>query len=1026
MAGSDKKKKSAPADGKSSGTKKSSGKTGGSKVEKNGKSSAAARKTSQGASSKSAQRQAAGKTASGTGAGGFRLKEEVMSVILIAAGVFLAVSVMTSATGQFGAVLSYVLKGLFGIGAYILPFYIILYALLVLMKKMARINGRSIFFLILMYIDMVTVNSVRFSELTEQSFSLEFIKQMYRTGVELKSAGAVGMTVDWAAERAIGSVGLLIVCAAVFIVSLMLLINTPISSFFDARREKKYQNALAREAQREEDQARESERRQMQEVIRQEKAENGREMERKRSERAGLEDSFGDAEDEFGRLRIRNTEFFRSEAEANGGQQSKNQEHILEYMNTDDLFDTYTVIENDEEKPQAFSSYKEIAAGEEKETVSGRDSRERRGESGAEAASGSAGSTDAESTKKESAFSILRRKAAAGFAARSGSQATQATDNQAASDAGLETEQDAGKNGGEDGGSGAADASSAAPQVSPMMKTQAQAVIAAGAAEVASQADQTPDKKQYRLPPLSLLNEPKKQANRNLEFELAMKAQKLENVLHDFGVSARVIDVKKGPSVTRYEIQPDTGVKVSSIVRLTDDIALNLEAKSLRIEAPIPGKAAIGIEIENENTSLVTLREMIESDNFQKAESKISFVVGMDIAGNCVVGDLKTMPHLLIAGSTGSGKSVCINSIIMSILYKSTPDEVRLILIDPKVVELGNYNGIPHMLIPVITDPSKAAAALAWAVQEMNDRYKKFAETGVRDLQSYNTKREREGQPESVLPQIVIIIDELADLMMAAPSQVEEAICRLAQLARAAGMHLIVATQRPSVDIVTGLIKANIPSRIAFAVSSQFDSRTILDRSGAEKLVGRGDMLFSPIGKPQPERLQGPFVTDDEVAAVIDFWKAQAEKNEGEKAKKIMESIDTVKIETSNDEGEDELLDDAIELVVNAEQASASMLQRRFRIGYNRAGRLIDIMESRGIIGPSEGSKPRRVLISKDEYYGSEAENSESRSENGTLSAEKNGTASGSERDKTLQADLTADMDRPDQPLFTEIIGENS
>ena len=308
-------------------------------------------------------------------------------------------------------------------------------------------------------------------------------------------------------------------------------------------------------------------------------------------------------------------------------------------------------------------------------------------------------------------------------------------------------------------------------------------------------------------------------------------------------------------------------------------------------------------------------------------------------------------------------------------LYKSTPDEVKFILIDPKVVELGNYNGIPHMLIPVVTDPSKAAAALAWAVQEMNDRYRKFAESSVRDLKSYNSKMKREDQPENVLPQIVIIIDELADLMMAAPSQVEESICRLAQLARAAGMHLIVATQRPSVDIVTGLIKANIPSRIAFAVSSQVDSRTILDRAGAEKLVGKGDMLFNPIGKAQAERLQGPFVTDEEVNAVIEFWKAQAEESDG--PNRIMESINTVKIDIGDEEEEDELLNDAIELVVNAEQASASMLQRRFRIGYNRAGRLVDIMESRGIIGPSEGSKPRRVLVSKEEFYGAPTERAE-------------------------------------------------
>ena len=503
-----------------------------------------------------------------------------------------------------------------------------------------------------------------------------------------------------------------------------------------------------------------------------------------------------------------------------------------------------------------------------------------------------------------------------------------------------------------------------------MTRGQMRAAAAQGAADISAslQNAQPPAKKEYKLPPISLLHASERKINRNDQKELAEKAARLEQVLHDFGVNARVIDVKKGPSVTRYEIQPATGVKVNSITKLADDIALNLEAKSLRIEAPIPGKAAVGIEVENESSSTVTMREMVGSPEFENSKSKISFVVGEDISGNHVVADLKGMPHLLIAGSTGSGKSVCINSLIISMIYKSTPDEVKFILIDPKVVELGNYNGIPHMLIPVVTDPSKAAAALAWAVQEMNDRYKKFAETSVRKLEEYNKKMEKEGKPDNVLPQIVIIIDELADLMMAASKQVEESICRLAQLARAAGMHLVVATQRPSVDVVTGLIKANIPSRIAFAVSSQVDSRTILDRAGAEKLVGKGDMLFYPLGKAQPERLQGPFVTDDEVEAVIDFWKEQSDGND--QASRIMAAINTVmpEVNADGDEDEDELLPEAIELVVTSGQASASMLQRRYRIGYNRAGRLIDIMEARGIIGPSEGSKPRKVLLSKEEY----------------------------------------------------------
>ncbi|MFQ9892988.1 MAG: DNA translocase FtsK 4TM domain-containing protein [Emergencia sp.] len=469
----------------------------------------------------------------------------------------------------------------------------------------------------------------------------------------------------------------------------------------------------------------------------------------------------------------------------------------------------------------------------------------------------------------------------------------------------------------------------------------------------------------YKKPSISLLNKPTAKNRGNINTDLKMKAVKLEETLKNFHVDAKVVQVTQGPAVTRYEIQPNVGVKVSSIVRLADDIALNLEAKSIRIEAPIPGKAAVGIEVENDKINMVTLREIIDSDAFKSAESKITFAVGKDIAGKAIVADLKGMPHLLIAGSTGSGKSVCINSIITSILYKADPDEVKLVLIDPKVVELGNYNGIPHLLIPVVTEPTKAAAALNWAVAEMTDRYKKFAENQVRDLESYNGTMRLVGEEDQVMPQIVIIIDELADLMMAAPSQVEESICRLAQMARAAGMHLIVATQRPSVDIITGVIKANIPSRIAFAVSSQFDSRTILDMSGAEKLVGKGDMLFNPLGMGKPVRVQGTFVSDSEVHNVIEHVKAQVEQVEysGE----VINTIEKGNLPQTKDDDGDELLAEAIECVVSAGQASVSMLQRRFRIGYNRAARIVDMMEARGIVGPQDGSRPRQVLVTEEE-----------------------------------------------------------
>ncbi len=473
-------------------------------------------------------------------------------------------------------------------------------------------------------------------------------------------------------------------------------------------------------------------------------------------------------------------------------------------------------------------------------------------------------------------------------------------------------------------------------------------------------------KTKYKKPSVNLLNKPAVQNKGNINIDLKMKAAKLEETLKNFHVDARVIQVTQGPAVTRYEIQPSVGVKVNSIVRLADDIALNLEAKSIRIEAPIPGKAAVGIEVENDKINMVTLREIIDSKEFKEAKSRITFAVGKDIAGKAIVADLKGMPHLLIAGSTGSGKSVCINSIITSILYKADPEEVKLVLIDPKVVELGNYNGIPHLLIPVVTEPAKAAAALNWAVAEMTDRYKKFAENQVRDLESYNDTMRLLGQEDQVMPQIVIIIDELADLMMAAPSQVEESICRLAQMARAAGMHLIVATQRPSVDIITGVIKANIPSRIAFAVSSQFDSRTILDMSGAEKLVGKGDMLFNPLGMGKPVRVQGTFVSDTEVHKVIEHVKAQVE--DVEYAGDVMNTIEKGNLQQSGKEDDgDELLSEAIECVVSAGQASVSMLQRRFRIGYNRAARIVDMMEARGIVGPQDGSRPRQVLVTEEE-----------------------------------------------------------
>ena len=473
----------------------------------------------------------------------------------------------------------------------------------------------------------------------------------------------------------------------------------------------------------------------------------------------------------------------------------------------------------------------------------------------------------------------------------------------------------------------------------------------------------------YEYPPIELLGKPAKKALKGGAKALTDTATKLQKTLYSFGVSAKVENVSVGPAITRYELKPAEGVRVSKIANLADDIALNLAAETIRIEAPIPGKQAVGIEVPNKEKEAVHLREVLESEEFQNNKSKLTVALGKDVAGNIQLADIAKMPHVLIAGSTGSGKSVCINTIISSIIYNAKPSEVKLVMVDPKVVELSVYNGIPHLLIPVVTDPKKAAGALAWAVQEMDDRYNKFAQKGVRDLKGYNKSIEKE-EGVGKLPQIVIIVDELADLMMVAAKDVEEAICRLAQKARAAGMHLVIATQRPSVDVITGLIKANIPSRIAFAVSSQVDSRTILDSVGAEKLLGKGDMLFFPSGAPKPLRVQGAFVSDEEVEKIVDFVKQNGTATYSED---ILESIEKnnktdkeIAQEADEDDETDPFLMDAIETVVETGQASTSFIQRRFKVGYARAGRIIDQMEERGIISGYQGSKPREVLMSKE------------------------------------------------------------
>lgn len=468
----------------------------------------------------------------------------------------------------------------------------------------------------------------------------------------------------------------------------------------------------------------------------------------------------------------------------------------------------------------------------------------------------------------------------------------------------------------------------------------------------------TEEEKTYKLPPVSLLRKNTMKQSGFSEKELLNNAQILESTLESFGLQAKVIQVNCGPAITRFEIQPSPGIKVSRIVNLADDIALSLAASDVRIEAPIPGKAAIGIEVPNKKKSPVYLRDVLESPEFNASASKLTIALGKDIGGNSMVTDLSDMPHLLIAGATGSGKSVCINTIISSILYKAHPNEVKFMMIDPKVVELAVYDGIPHLLTPVVTDAKKAALALNWMVTEMERRYQTFATEGVRDITRYN-----ELNDEKPMPKILVIIDELADLMMISPREVEDSICRLAQMARAAGIHLVVATQRPSVDIITGLIKANIPSRISFAVSSQVDSRTILDISGAEKLLGKGDMLFFPVGASKPIRIQGAFISEEEVEKLVDYGKKQKEPT----YEKNLSDFSEIEVEKSH-EDTDELFQEAVTVVMDSGQASISMLQRRLRIGYARAARLIDEMEERGIVGGYEGTKPREILITREHF----------------------------------------------------------
>lgn len=869
--------------------------------------------------------------------------DKIWGVIFLAVGAFLIITTQMNTTGAFGNVIHNITFGLFAVMAYVLPYYFVAFALCLFFQKVQHINGRTTFFSVLIFLMLCILNSYRFLDPMDIRLSFSDIGTYFTAGEQLQYGGAVGMTLGGIIVKLIGKPGLIIFALAGIAISILLVADTPISKYINKLRERKEEQTILKEMMEEERIARVSETGGVQILnpVKEESidlAQSG-EAERKATILQPMDD-----ESRVAFLReVQNAEFSDDSSADFTAAQSAGEPMLDETSFTEvtpEEVASEPVNEIETETGYGLAGYG-LDSAYERPSGTGLGLSEDWSSAVpvhiSETGSGSYGLTGSTGMSPASSEPV-----------EDGPRPQVLSAEETPSGTSIETT------------SPSSNETNSVPRSRKVTEAEQKEMLQ----QVKAVAQETEGRK-YEFPPVDLLRKPKSTQLRMNDHQLSEKAALLENTLQNFHVDARVLNVTQGSSVTRYEVQPAVGVKVNSITKLADDIALNLRAKSIRIEAPIPGKAAVGIEVENEKPAMVTIRELIDSKEFREASSKISFVVGKDISGNNIVANLKDMPHLLIAGATGSGKSVCINTIITSLLYKASPDEVKLILIDPKVVELGNYNGIPHMLIPVVTDPKKAAAALNWAVNEMTQRYKLFAEESVKDLDSYNELMEANQEPEKVLPKIVIIIDELADLMMAAPSQVEESICRLAQLARAAGMHLIVATQRPSVDIVTGLIKANIPSRIAFSVSSQFDSRTILDVGGAEKLLGKGDMLYSPVGENKPIRIQGPYISDSETAKIISFVKNQGESDYDEKVIETIETPDQGNFGAANDE----LTEDAIAFILKQKKASVSMLQRRFRIGYNRAASIIDEIEARGIISPADGSKPRQVLYTEEEYY---------------------------------------------------------
>ncbi len=901
--------------------------------------------------------------------------DEIWAITIIALGILFFFTIFLDTTGAFGQKIHDICLGLFGFVAYILPFLLVLGGILLFAQKLQHINARTSIFSILIYINLCVLNSYRFISEANLKYGFADIKQYYLDGIAGKKGGAVGMEIGSLLVKFFGMPGLLIIAISIILISLLLVANTPISNGIERIKNKREEKRILSDLEAAD--LKKKEQLQLNAAPTQTAARPPQLIDPPLKNAASS--TSVTASNEATNTANKKKGFWASlidspEANKSSSSTSKNKTPELDEASKKKMFDLFKADDNfstsgSGDAANAAPSYnkdeKEWIGRPEKNVSYGLngsiEKHEGYGLNGYDELNFDVFKNNMRHIEAEvdampemnTPMQVAGATAVASNLFGSTSEFRPAGTNSTEKRLSYLEHEDEGK-------------SSQAAKKAKSEHSNENINTDDVAKDISDGLGNSGSDELYKLPPIDLLKKGRGSKQMMSDYQLEQKSALLQHTLADFGVDARILSVTQGASVTRYEVQPATGVKVSKITSLVDDIALNLRAKSIRIEAPIPGKAAVGIEVENDKPATVLVRELIDSPEFANSESKLTFVVGKDISGNNIVADLKGMPHLLIAGATGSGKSVCINSIIASFLYKAKPSDLRLIMIDPKVVELGNYNGIPHLLTPVVTDPRKAARALGEAVAEMNKRYEDFAKWGVKDLASYNELMRANMEPQNCKPEVVIIIDELADLMMASPTQVEESICRLAQKARAAGMHLIVATQRPSVDVVTGLIKANIPSRIAFSVASQIDSRTILDMAGAEKLLGKGDMLFSPVGSSKPYRVQGPYISDSETAKIIDFVCKQGKAEYNEELSNAIESNG----ESKSDSVQDELTEDAIAFILKSKQASVSMLQRRFRIGYNRAARIIDEIEEKGIIGPSDGSRPRQVLVTEDEYYG--------------------------------------------------------